>query len=94
MKKKILDNLIGAVCLCGFICVFGIVGNIETTYKLNGTVTEVNGDDVVFIDNDDNEWVFYGEDFEVGDKITARMFNSETDEKIEDDIILNVKLRK
>lgn len=93
MKKKILDNLIGFISVCVFVCVLGIVGDIETTYKLNGIVTEVNGDDVVFVDNDDNEWVFHSEDFSVGDKVVAKMFDAET-QRIEDDVILNIKLRK
>lgn len=93
MKKKILDNLIGFIGVCAFVCVLGLVGDMETTYKLNGTITEVNGDAVVFVDSHDNEWVFYGEDFSIGDKVVAKMFDAET-QRIEDDVILNIKLRK
>lgn len=88
-KEKILTTII----FVGFIIVLGIVGNIQTTYKMDAMVTSVQGEKVNIIDGDGDKWTFYGEGFEEGDMVRVTMFNNDT-MTFKDDTIEKVKIIK
>lgn len=75
-----------------FIIPAGIAGTIETHYNRNGIVIEVNekNEEVVILDKNGNEWVFYGTGYTEGDKVTMRMFTNYTDNTMYDDTIVKV----
>lgn len=93
MVQRIKDFVLGSVLVLAlFIIPSGIGGNIETHYKLNAVVTEINNDIVTVEDKNGNEWEFIGTDFEIGQNVKMTMFNHYTDNTIEDDEIIKVKV--
>lgn len=93
--KDLREKVFGIfIILLIFLVCSGIAGCIETHYNRQGVVVEVNTEtqEVVVLDKADNEWVFYGEGYEVGDTVTMLMFTNYTDNIINDDTIEKVKV--
>ena len=91
MKEKIEDTVIGILLIGIFIFIMGVAGYIETHYTREVTVVKINEDEIVVEDSIQHHWVFYGEDYKIGDKIKMTMFNNYTDSNIYDDKIIKVK---
>lgn len=91
MSKEKRDTILGTIGLILFLIVYGIIGTIQTTYKLNGTVIKTEQNRVVFKDDKGEIWVFYGEGFDEGDRIIAKMFNNDTSTTY-DDCVESVKI--
>ena len=87
MKKS---GIYGVLLVAGLLLVGGIGGAIETNYSRDAVVTEVNGEEIMVVDKTNNEWVFTGEGYEVGDEVTLKMFNGYTDNTLKDDEIRRV----
>ena len=79
---------------CVIICavVFGIFAmcSFAHTYKRPATVTHVWGDEIVCVDEQGQEWLFYGEGFTKGQNIILKMNDMETI-TIKDDVIYDVE---
>ena len=91
MKEKIEDTVIGILLIGVFIFIMGVAGYIETHYTREATVVKINEDEIIVEDSIQHHWVFYGEDYKIGDKIKMTMFNNYTDSNIYDDKIIKVK---
>ena len=86
----------GCICLLVTIAMYGLMGAVdynETHYNRVATVTECKGDDVIVEDSQGNVFAFGGDGFKVGDEVVLKMYTNHTDDTIEDDEILNAKLK-
>ena len=71
-----------------------IIAWICAIYFMNGTVVDLEDDDVVVIETDDgNVWAFSGNGYEIGDNVTVQ-FNDNGTETVEDDRITHVYKEK
>ena len=91
--KKIMYNTIVTVML--IVTIFGgvtIARLINNNYTREGVVvaTHASNEEVIIVDTTGNEWCFYGVGYEEGDTVTMLMYNNNTDNIINDDIIKNV----
>ena len=82
MIKKILIVLT-------IIMAIGIMGNIESTYTRQATITNSNNGIVTAIDNCGYIWEYKGS-ATVGDSVTLVMYDNHTS-KITDDIVKGIK---
>lgn len=92
MKRVMYDTMVIAMLI---VIVFGgatIAKLINNNYIRKGivVVTEASTEEVIIIDTTGNEWCFYGVGYEEGDTVTMTMYNNNTDNIINDDIIKNV----
>lgn len=87
MRKSVMY---GVLLVVGLLLVGGIGSMIENNYSRDAIVAEVNGEEIMVVDKTDNEWVFIGEGYEVGDEVTLKMFNGYTDNTLKDDEIRRV----
>lgn len=95
MLKGMINSVVGIVVAFVMLVVpAGVAGTIETHYTREGVVIAIEGSDVVVCDTTDNEWVFEGEGYIEGDKVSMLMFNAYTDNTIYDDEIVRVKIVK
>ena len=64
----------------------------NNNYTREGVVvaTHTSNEEVIVVDTTGNEWYFYGVGYEEGDTVTMAMYNNNTDNIINDDIIKNV----
>ena len=91
-KRTVIISMI----LCIFFWIF-FVGFLNydayktgRLYKLNGTITEVEGDTITFVDNNGEEWQFRGvKDWCEGDTIEV-IVNSNNTPEIQDDEIVEL----
>lgn len=90
--RKVIELIVG-VLLVGTLCVGipSVGGYIETHYTREARVVKAKAEIVIVEDKCGNEWAFEGEGFEIGQKVTLKMFNNYTDSNIEDDEIIGVK---
>lgn len=93
-KNEVVEFIAGLVLFCFlFIVLPGIAGNFEHHYTRDAKVIEVSGDLVIVEDTCGFEWEFYGEGYEVGQKVEMKMFTNFTHEEIFDDEIKKVEIR-
>ena len=87
MKKFLVTTLIIAL----FISFVGFIGYTEHRYiKENCVVVEIENDEITVKDKLGYSWTFYGEDFEKGEKVNLKMFDSCTG-SMKDDVIEGVE---
>lgn len=85
------ETIIGTLGLIALIACIGCVGRIETHYNRTGTVVDVENGIVSVADKSLNIWEFEGDGFEVGQKVTMKMFNNYTENDMTDDVIEGVR---
>ena len=91
--KKIMYNTMVTVML--IVTIFGgatIARLINNNYTREGVIvaTHASNKEVIIVDTTGNEWCFYGVGYEEGDTVTMTMYNNNTDNIINDDIIKNI----
>lgn len=97
IKRKMawFEIICGAfLFLVMFIITPGIAGNIETHYtRKDCIVTEITEDYVVAADAFGYEWSWYidGTDLKIGDTVDLKIFNGCTDNRFDDDEVVEVK---
>lgn len=92
MFKKV-KNVMLAVMVTGIaFLILGRVGWFECHYYNDATVTEIDGNNIIVTDNNDEEWIFIGENFNVNDRVRLTMYNNHTDLNIFDDEIEDVRV--
>lgn len=92
--KKYNEIIVGFIMfLLVFIVLPGLVGNYEHHYTRQAEVVEVCGDVVLVEDTCGFEWEFYGDGFEVGQKVEMKMHTNFTHNTIFDDKIEKVKIK-
>ena len=86
--KKILAATLAVIL---FVMMVGVIGYTEHRYtKENCVVVMVENDEITVEDNLGEWWTFYGEDFQEGEKVNLKMFDSCTGTNT-DDVIENVE---
>ena len=91
MKKKVFKTIMCMIGLGAFLLLLGRIGWYELHYITDGTVIEINEDEVFVEDNNGEVWSFYGDGFAVGDGVTLTIDTNGTDLNKYDDIITKVK---
>lgn len=92
MFKKV-KNVMLAVMVTGIaFLILGRVGWFECHYYNDATVTEIDGNNIIVTDNNDEEWIFIGDNFNVNDRVRLTMYNNHTDLNIFDDEIEDVRV--
>ena len=94
--KKIMYNTMVTIML--IVTIFGgvriarLININNNNYTREGVVvaTQTSNEEVIVVDTTGNEWYFYGVGYEEGDTVTMTMYNNNTDNIINDDIIKNV----
>ena len=93
-RNEIMEFVVGLVAFCFlFIVLPGIAGYFEHHYTREAEVVEISGDVIIVEDACGFEWEFFGDGFEVGQKVKMRMFTNYTHENIFDDEIKKVEIR-
>ena len=93
-RKKIQKFIIGFVAFCfAFILFSGIAGYFKHHYTRQAEIVEVFGDVVLVEDTCGFEWEFYGDGFEIGQKVEMKMHTNFTHNTIFDDEIEKVERR-
>ena len=83
---KIVIQVLGTILLFTSLLAPAIIGGtIESTYYIGTKVVAIEGDEVLIVDEDGEEWVFCSDDFSVGDKVKVRFFTKGTDNTRFDD---------
>ena len=62
---------------------------IEQNYTREVTVIDVNKG-IVYVDDGNHTWSYYGDNVEIGQKITVLMHTNNTDNIVTDDTIIRV----
>lgn len=70
--------------------VFGIIGNLESTYKREGVVVSINHNTVTVQDAKGYQWDFEGTGYTLNQKVTMVMNDNHTS-NIFDDIVKSIK---
>lgn len=92
MFKKV-KNVMLAVMVTGIaFLILGRVGWFECHYYNDATVTEIDGNNIIVTDNNDEEWIFIGDNFNVNDRVRLTMYNNHTDLNIFDDEIEDIRV--
>ena len=94
MRNKVSQIICGGVI---FSMLFGgsfLVGYAETHYTRNAVVLESNGSQVFAVDLTGNVWGFENEGFKDGEEVILSMHTNGTDNILEDDIVINAKLKR
>ena len=69
-----------------------MVGYVECHYTQDATITALEEDDeVVFVDARGEEWSFFGDGYEVGQKVKVTFYTNHTDRYIYDDVVCIVR---
>lgn len=91
-KHNIKERAIAIVMLLMFLMLIGRVGYWETHYTEDATVIAVTGQIITVKDEGGQVWEFYGDGYEVGDRVHLHIDNNETDNTITDDKVVSAKL--
>ena len=93
-RKEIQEFIISLTAFCfALILPPSIAGYFEHHYTRQAEVVEVCGDVVLVEDTYGFEWEFYGDEFEVGQKVEMKMHTNFTHNTIFDDEIEKVEIR-
>lgn len=91
MKKRVFYSMVTLLVIILFI----FACRFERTYKRkNCQIMEISNDLITVKDLQNNLWVFKGTGFNVTDKVTLTMDTNNTDNNINDDIIIDVMKRQ
>ena len=93
MKKTFyLESVIIVLC---FISLFILINRIETRYTRNAKVNSIEKNVITFEDETGHFWEWEKEedekDYKIKEKVVLKMHTNNTDNKVEDDIIIRVK---
>ena len=91
-----MTRVINALRVIAIVVVFAIlvaiVGYVECHYTQDATITALEEDDeVVFVDARGEEWSFFGDGYEVGQKVKVTFYTNHTDGCIYDDVVYIVR---
>ena len=89
---RVINALRAIAIVIVFAILVAIVGYVECHYTQDATITALEEDDeVVFVDARGEEWSFFGEGYEVGQKVKVTFYTNHTDRDIYDDVVSIVK---
>ena len=91
-----MTRVINALRVIAIVIVFAIliaiVGYVECHYTQDATITALEEDgEVVLVDARGEEWSFFGDGYEVGQKVKVTFYTNHTDGYIYDDVVYIVK---
>ena len=89
---RVINTLRAIAIITVFAILVSIVGYVQCHYTQDATITALGEDDeVVFVDARGEEWSFFGEGYEVGQKVRVTFYTNHTDRCIYDDVVYMVK---
>ena len=88
--RTIIDILAMIIFCCAVIYFFSTF-NVGMEYSKTGYINCIHGSEVCIIDEDGEEWEFYGDGFERGQKVVITFHDNGTNH-IEDDRIVGVEI--
>ena len=89
---RVINALRAIAIVTVFATLVAIVSYVECHYTQDATITALGEDDeVVFVDARGEEWSFFGEGYEVGQKVKVTFYTNNTDGYIYDDVVYIVK---
>lgn len=91
MKNKIIKIVQGIIIILVIFLILGICGYIETHYTMECRVTDTQGDKIKIKDSVGQTFVFYGQGYEVDDKVKVTFENNCTDNIRKDDKVVKIK---
>ena len=91
-----MTRVINALRVIAIVIVFAIlvaiVGYVECHYTQDATITALEKDgEVVLVDARGEEWSFFGDGYEVGQKVKVTFYTNHTDGCIYDDVVYIVR---
>ena len=91
-----MTRVINALRVIAIVIVFAIlvaiVGYVECHYTQDATITALEEDgEVVLVDARGEEWSFFEDGYEVGQKVKVTFYTNHTDGYIYDDVVYIVK---
>ena len=95
MKRMMYNTMVTIMLMAtifGGATIARLININNNNYTREGIVvaTHTSNEEVIVVDTTGNEWYFYGVGYEEGDTVTMTMYNNNTDNIINDDIIKNV----
>lgn len=97
MSRETKDRVLGTIALVlMFVVIPTFAEHANSYYNRVAEVVSYNEktQEVVVVDNTQNEWVFFGDNFRVGDDVKMRMFTNYTEDFIEDDMVVRARVIK
>ena len=92
-KKRFI--IYSIILVAVFVTILTLCSHIETTYTREARVITIEGNEIIFLDENDNLWVWEKEDneqeYKENEIVVLKMNTKGTDTKIEDDEIVRVK---
>ena len=89
---RVINALRAIAITTVFAILIAIVGYVECHYTQDATITALEeNDEVVFVDARGEEWSFFGEGYEVGQKVKVTFYTNNTDGSIYDDVVYIVR---
>ena len=89
---RVINALRAIAIITVFATLVAIVGYVECHYTQDATITALEeNDEVVFVDARGEEWSFFGEGYEVGQKVKVTFYTNNTDGYIYDDVVYIVR---
>ena len=89
---RVINTLKAIAIVTVFTTLVAMVGYVECHYTQDATITALEEDDeVVFVDARGEEWSFFGEGYEVGQKVKVTFYTNHTDRDIYDDVVYIVR---
>ena len=89
---RVINALRAIAIVTVFATLIAIVGYVECHYTQDATITALEEDgEVVLVDARGEEWSFFGDGYEVGQKVKVTFYTNHTDRYIYDDVVHIVK---
>ena len=89
---RVINTLRAIAIATVFATLIAMVSYVECHYTQDATITALEEDDeVVFIDARGEEWSFFGDGYEVGQKVKVTFYTNNTDGYIYDDVVYIVR---
>ena len=89
---RVINTLKAIAIVTVFAILVTIVGYVECHYAQDAIITALEEDgEVVLVDARGEEWSFFGDGYEVGQKVKVTFYTNHTDGCIYDDVVYIVK---
>ena len=89
---RVINTLRAIAIVIVFAILITMVSYVECHYTQDATITALEEDDeIVFVDARGEEWSFFGDGYEVGQKVKVTFYTNHTDGYIYDDVVYTVK---
>ena len=89
---RIINTLKAIAIVTVFATLVAMVAYVECHYTQDAIITALEeNDEVVFVDARGEEWSFFGEGYEVGQKVKVTFYTNNTDGYIYDDVVYIVR---